>query len=439
MAEENLNPARVKRKQQFNLLIGLILVGLLLCGLYFVLESKAPPANPTETMETVAFESSLSHVDGEAMWVERAQNQLAEAQKATEALKEQLQLLQQAKETQDKTTQDQVSKVEKLTTEVNILQKELADQKKLTASPFLASNMPIASNIHHEVLPLKPRHQAQSLPSKNALTFVPAGTFVRAISLGGADASAGVSSQADPTPMLFRLLDFGTLPNHRHSQLKNCIATAAAVGDVSSERGQIRLERLSCVKANGEVLDIAVEGTIFGPDGKNGVRGNPVWREGALLKRAFAAGTLSGFSNGLSQSATASSFNAFGNAQTLVDSHKVSQFGLTSGLSNAAEKLAEYNIKRAEQYHPVIQLSAGTLVDIVFLKGFYLDGRKSEGDEDLLAPSPPPTNEVHLMQATSQEALAEKSVNENASPAPLPLTPKQIDSLKEKNAELGYF
>jgi hypothetical protein len=77
-------------------------------------------------------------------------------------------------------------------------------------------------------------------------------------------------------------------------------------------------------------------------------------------------------------------------------------------------------------------------VDIVFLKGFYLDGRKSEGGEDFLAPSPPPTNKVHLMQANSQEA-AEKPTNENPNPAPLPLTPKQIDSLKEKNAELGYF
>ena len=65
-------------------------------------------------------------------------------------------------------------------------------------------------------------------PSKTPDTFVPAGTFVRAVMLGGADASTGVNSQSNPTPVLFRLLDIGTLPNHQHSHLKDCVATAAA-------------------------------------------------------------------------------------------------------------------------------------------------------------------------------------------------------------------
>ena len=50
----------------------------------------------------------------------------------------------------------------------------------------------------------------------------------------------------------------------------------------------------------------------------------------------------------------------------------------TSGAANAMDKLAEYNVRRAEQYHPVIQLTAGQPVDVVFLKGFYLDGRNHE-------------------------------------------------------------
>ena len=45
------------------------------------------------------------------------------------------------------------------------------------------------------------------------------------------------------------------------------------------------------------------------------------------------------------------------------------------------DKLAEYNIKRAEQYHPVIQLSAGTVVDIVFQEGFFLDGKKHDHED----------------------------------------------------------
>jgi conjugal transfer pilus assembly protein TraB len=122
-------------------------------------------------------------------------------------------------------------------------------------------------------------------------------------------------------------------------------------------------------------VDQKVEGTIFGPEGKNGVRGIPLWREGALLQRAFAAGALSGIANGISETYTTNSISAEGNVQT-VNPSKVFQVGAANGTGKAMDKLADYNIQRAEQYHPVIQLSAGTVVDVVFLKGFYLDGKE---------------------------------------------------------------
>ena len=60
--------------------------------------------------------------------------------------------------------------------------------------------------------------------------------------------------------------------------------------------------------------------------------------------------------------------------------------GAAQGVSNAMDKIADYNIRRADQYHPVIQLSAGTIVDIVFLKGFYLDGQKHDNEKESILP-----------------------------------------------------
>ncbi len=221
-------------------------------------------------------------------------------------------------------------------------------------------------------------------PSKTPDTFVPAGTFVRAVMLGGADASTGVNSQSNPTPVLFRLLDVGTLPNHQQSHLKDCVATAAVIGDISSERGQMRLERLSCVSSNHrEVIELPVEGTVFGPEGKNGVRGVPLWREGALLKRAFIAGSLSGFSQGIASQYTTTALSPTG-AVSSVNNSDIFKFGAAQGVSNAMDKIADYNIRRADQYHPVIQLSAGTIVDVVFLKGFYLDGQKHDNEKEAI-------------------------------------------------------
>ena len=245
--------------------------------------------------------------------------------------------------------------------------------------------------VSDDVLALSPlKHQSSVAPfikpSKTPDTFVPAGTFVRAVMLGGADASTGVNSQSNPTPVLFRLLDTGTLPNHHHSHFKDCVATAAAIGDISSERGLMRLERLSCVSPNHhEVIELPVEGTVFGPEGKNGVRGVPLWREGALLKRAFIAGSLSGFSQGIASQYTTTALSPTG-AVTSVNNADIFKYGAAQGVSNAMDKIADYNIRRADQYHPVIQLSAGTIVDIVFLKGFYLDGQKHDNEKESILP-----------------------------------------------------
>jgi hypothetical protein len=48
------------------------------------------------------------------------------------------------------------------------------------------------------------------------------------------------------------------------------------------------------------------------------------------------------------------------------------QEGGLAGASNAAEKVADYYIKQAERMSPVLLVSGGTKVDIVFTKGVYL-------------------------------------------------------------------
>lgn len=428
---ETTRPNIIKKKQQRNLVIVLIVAVIVMSGLYSMLDHHSSTKNnKKEKNETIELATPVAHVDPQSIWVERAQNQLAQTTKSNDALKQQLQLLQQSKETQDKAVEQQGQTLQDLQMQVTSLQKQLADQK--AGATMVNQNN---SSINDTALPLvKMKSNIKPIPSKNPDTFVPAGAFVRAIAIGGADASAGVSSQANPTPMLFRLLEAGTLPNARKSHLKDCVATAAAIGDISAERGAVRLERLSCTKLSGEVIELPVEATVFGPDGKDGIRGTPLWREGALLQRAFAAGTLSGISDGIAQSYTTSSLNAWGGTTQSVDNGKILQYGVANGMGNAADKLAEYNIKRAEQYHPVIQLSAGTVVDIVFLKGFYLDGRKEDAP-DYLAPAS--TSENVTGMEMSDDASNAMNVN-NSAPSPLPLTPQQIQTLKQKNAQ-GYL
>lgn len=423
--DKEITSSTIKRKQYVNL-AALVVAILVIFWVVYSLVSKgnAQPksANPTEIGN---FESPLAHVDEANVLIERTQNKLAKQQKDTETLKEQMEKLTEAKLNQEKQNQLQSEQVQTLSDQITTLQQQLTKTQSVTQPdagetstfpPQSASSEVRLNGLSENVLQLTQGYAAQSSsmhkPLRTPDTYVPSGTFAKAVMMGGADASAGINSQGNPMPVLFRIVEAGNLPNQRKSHLKGCVVTAAAMGDISSERGHMRLENLSCVASNGEVIDMSVEGTVFGTEGKNGVRGRPLWREGSLIKRAFVAGTLSGFSEGISEQYTTTSVSPLG-ATSTVNGGDIFKYGAASGMSNAMDKLADYNIRRADQYHPVIQLSAGTIVDIVFLKGFYLDGKKhDDNDQEIPIHSP----------------FAQNTAPRNS----LPLTAHQINALKAK-------
>lgn len=442
------NKAKSTQLRNLAILLGMVVIGFVA---FITMMPDESSQELNANSEKNNFANPLDHVDAMSTLLERTQKQLHDAEKKTENLQQQINTILDTK----KAEEQKLDATQELTKRIDTLEKQLNS----TSQNQLANNMsqgeliagshefqgdllpaPPGSNltqneyiyngrgagIREDNLTLAPSDVdlREKIALKNPDTYVPSGTFARAVMIGGADASAAVNAQSNPSPMIFRIVANGTLPNGKKSHLKGCFVTAAVVGDISSERGLIRIENLSCTFPNNEIVDQVVDGTIFGPEGKNGVRGTPVWRESALLQRAFAAGTLSGLSEGLSQTFTTNSISPEGNVQT-VNSGKIFQYGAAKGVGKAMDKLADYNIQRAEQYHPVIQLSAGTVVDVVFLKGFFLDGKRHE-DRDAsvgnYAVNPSPTL---FPQADGVEAQT------------LPLSPDAVRRIQERSKELG--
>jgi len=214
-------------------------------------------------------------------------------------------------------------------------------------------------------------------PIQNKLTNqVTAGTYARAVLLSGADTNAGVDSQTNSIPVNLRFISQGTLPNGYHSSLKGCFALASARGSVSSERGEVRLNRLSCIR-DGKVLDIAVQGIVVDQSGMNGLRGHLVMRNGPMLMNAGVAGFFSGVGQGLSSSLTTQSISPLGSTNALPSSD-VFKYGAYTGANNALGKLADYYIKMASLYHPVIEIHPGAIVDVLFLKSFSLEVKETD-------------------------------------------------------------
>ncbi len=201
-------------------------------------------------------------------------------------------------------------------------------------------------------------------------SYIPAGTYAKAVLLSGVDVSAGVSSQSSPKPVLLRLINKGSLPNRAVGKMKECRIIAAAYGDLSSERAYMRLEKLSCVETDGHVIETDVDGYISGEDGKNGVRGNVVLRDTEVLTRGFMGGLLSGLGKAASSSFSSTSVSPFGSVNTSnAKGADIFKQAGAQGAGDAFELMAKYNIQRAEQYQPVIQISAGRTVDVVFHSG----------------------------------------------------------------------
>ena len=210
--------------------------------------------------------------------------------------------------------------------------------------------------------------------------WLPAGSHAEAVVLAGVDASAGVSSQGDPRPVLFRITGpaWTAAENGAAMQVDvaGCTVTGAAHGDLSSEKIYARLRTMTCAgPGSGTVIETDVAGFVAG-SGKVGVRGPVVSREGALVEKAFLAGMVSGVGQSVSQAFQPQAVASGGGASVAnTGLGDIGRAGLGSGAASAGQKVADYMIRRAEQYQPVIQLRAGTRVTLVFLEGARLDGQ----------------------------------------------------------------
>lgn len=210
---------------------------------------------------------------------------------------------------------------------------------------------------------------------KTVDSFIPSGAFMKAVILGGIDAPAGKRGKKNPHPVLMRITDNSFLPNRYRKKTRECVVVAAGYGDLSSERALVRTERISCVMKNRKLVDVPIKGTVYGEDGKNGIRGRLVSKQGQMIANAFLAGLGSGFGNTVSKSVGTYSVNPLGATQTL-DMKQAFQSGAAGGIGNAMQRIADFYMDLAEQTFPVVEIPAGRFVTVVVTRGSDLTTRE---------------------------------------------------------------
>jgi conjugal transfer pilus assembly protein TraB len=204
-------------------------------------------------------------------------------------------------------------------------------------------------------------------------SYIPAGSFVQAHVIGGMMASAGLDSQGEPRPVLLRITDLTQLPNRIQRSIKDCHVVAGGHGDVSSRRAYIRTETLSCTLIDGQVFEEKVEGYLAGGDSMSGIQGQVIRNEKDMISNAFLAGLIRGGGNAIAGSLGSTATSPLGTVRSL-GKKDIMPSMLAEGAGDAANTLEDYFIQLAKQHHPVIEVTPGQEVSIVFLKGLSFDG-----------------------------------------------------------------
>ena len=199
---------------------------------------------------------------------------------------------------------------------------------------------------------------------------IPAGSILRGVFLSGMDAPTGRAARQDPYPALLRLKHAAILPNRFRADIRECFLLVGGYGDLGSERVYLRAESINCVRTDGRTLEVAVDGYAVGEDGKVGVRGRLVNKQGQVIGRAMQVSFLQGFSRLFSTvpvAAVATGGTTVPYQQVL--SGESLQGAAIAGTGKALDRLAEYYLDLAENIFPVLEVDAGRGVEVILNRG----------------------------------------------------------------------
>ncbi|NCC93168.1 MAG: conjugal transfer protein TraB, partial [Opitutae bacterium] len=227
--------------------------------------------------------------------------------------------------------------------------------------------------------PSGPRETAPPDPEP---VMIPAGSILRGVLLSGLDAPTGVQARRDPYPALVRLKHEAILPNRFRSDVRECFILIAGYGELSSERALLRSETLTCVRRDGGVIEVPLDGYAVGEDGKVGLRGRLVSKQGQVIARAMQVAFLEGVAQVFNKSqVSVISTRSDGTVQyqDLLSGDSL-QAAAATGTGKTLERLAQYYLDMAEEIFPVIEIDAGRPIELIVNRGLSLS---------LLAPQRP--------------------------------------------------
>lgn len=218
-----------------------------------------------------------------------------------------------------------------------------------------------------------------TLPVENEVLAEPirllAGSIIQGRLITGMDAPTHDSAKREPFPALLRIKKEAILPNRNRSDIRECFLIMGGYGDLSSERAYLRGETLSCILDNDKVIETPLEGFAAGEDGKAGIRGRLVSKQGQLVAKSMMAGFLQGLSGAFDVNPVPSiQTSDIGRNQLYqsVMSSDALQGAAIKGTGKALDRIAKFYLDMAENMFPVIEIDAAREIEIIVTRGVTL-------------------------------------------------------------------
>ncbi len=210
--------------------------------------------------------------------------------------------------------------------------------------------------------------------------YLPAGAVFEGVLLNGMDAPTSSVTRKQPVPALVRIKSESILPNLMSmgdADIRECFLVIGGFGVLATERAQLRTETLSCVREDGRVIEAELEGYAVGEDGKVGMRGRLVSKQGSMIAKSLVSGFLAGFGQAIAPTQVPQLNVTPGSSAQYqsIDMAAAAQAGVGKGISEASKMVAQFYLDMAKEMFPVIEVDAGRKVTIVTLRGIQLTPR----------------------------------------------------------------
>lgn len=400
MLDNNETAPSETQKQQTMIKVGIAASVLAIFVIYRIyLAFTGVDANTTQIKEEVKIfknddmvQTKFAHeitpeIKAQKADIYKIQKEMIEQKKLIEELKKQNDELMKSKEPElpNNITNSDNMQFPNFPIQQNVINDEPENTKRTIIKQNKEDSLifdvePLNTSPKEQALNTENKVESQNISSKNQIQtqtsssdenkkvlILPPGAVIKARLISGVRAPTLTKAVNEPQPVLLKVTDLAMLPNHAKTNIKDCVIKGEAKGDLSTETVQIRTNFLSCTTNDGEVLVSQLFGTVTGGSGSNGIAGEVVSKQGALLGRSLIAGFVNGFANVANNQYQSTLTSTSGTLTTsnVNSTSDMAKSGAYGGLASAGNEMSKFYMDMVKQIEPSIEIKPNIDVDVI--------------------------------------------------------------------------